>query len=83
MIMRRFRLWLRASRKFGAINPFLGAFDEADRAHLRLLEKLRETVVLLEDHEEAERIVARMAAASLHTDVSQLSLDTAPARCAR
>ena len=60
--MRRFRLRLRASRIFGAINLFLGSFDEADRAHLRLLETLREAVVLLDDHEEAERIAARMAA---------------------
>ena len=78
--MRRFRLRLGASRIFGAISPFFGSFDEADRAHLRLLETLREAVVLLDDHEEAERIAARMAAASLRTHVSELSLDTAPAR---
>ena len=62
--MRRFRLRLGASRIFGAISPFFGSFDEADRAHLRLLETLREAVVLLDDHEEAERIAARMAAAA-------------------
>ena len=77
--MWRFRLRLRA-RMSGAINPFLGSFDEADRAHLRLLETLREAVVLLGDHEEAERIAARMAAAARsHTHSSELCLDTAPA----
>jgi hypothetical protein len=63
-IMWRFRLRLGASRISGAISPFFGSFDEADRAHLRLLETLREAVVLLDDHEEAERIAARMAAAA-------------------
>jgi hypothetical protein len=78
--MRRFCLKLGASRIFGATNPFLGSFDEADRAQLRLLETLREAVVLLDDHEEAERIAASMAAASLRTHVSELSLDSVPAR---
>ena len=74
--MRRFRLSVGASRESGAINPFLGSFDEADRAHLRLLETLREAHVLLDDHEEAEGIAARMAASS-HDRSSELVLDTA------
>ena len=58
--MRRFRLRLGASRIFGATNPFLGSFDEADRA---LAENLRArgvnvevTTTIMADPENARRL---------------------------